>query len=77
MNKITKEYLEDYAKEDTKEVGNKLIEKELETLESEKVKELTKENVEKIAKGERDFRFQSNGKTLDIALKHLIIKSFE
>ena len=52
-----KEYLEDYAKEDTKEVGNKLIEKELETLESEKVKELTKENVEKIAKGERDFRF--------------------
>ena len=37
--------------------GNKLIEKELETLESEMVKELTKENVEKIAKGERDFRF--------------------
>ena len=49
--------MEDYDKEDTKEVGNKLIEKELETLESEKVKELTKENVEKIAKGERDFRF--------------------
>ena len=52
-----KEYLEDYAQPETKEVGDKLIAKELETLESEKVKELTRENVEKISKGERDFRF--------------------
>ena len=52
-----KEYLEDYASPETKIVGDKLIQKELETLESENVKNLTKENVEKIAKGERDFRF--------------------
>ena len=55
--KTLKEYLEDYAQPETKEVGDKLIAKELETLESEKVKELTRENVEKISKGERDFRF--------------------
>ena len=52
-----KEYLEDYASPETKVVGDELIKRELETLESENVKNLTKENVEKIAKGERDFRF--------------------
>ncbi len=52
-----KEYLEDYASPETKTVGDKLIQKELETLESENVKKQTKENVKKIANGERDFRF--------------------
>ena len=51
------EYLEDYASPETKIVGDKLIQKELETLESENVKKQTKENVKKIANGERDFRF--------------------
>ena len=52
-----KEYLEDYAKPDTKKVGEALIQKELEVLESESVKTKTKEMLKKIEQGERDFRF--------------------
>ena len=51
------EYLEDYAAEPTKLAGYKLIEKEIETIEDEKRKELTKEYLERIKHGERDFRF--------------------
>ena len=35
----------------------KLIEKEIPNIKSDKVKEIAKERLEKIAKGERDFRF--------------------
>lgn len=52
-----KEYLEDYASEDTKKKGNALIEKEIETVPNPKVKELAKKNLEEIHKGKRDFRF--------------------
>lgn len=52
-----KEYLEDYASEDTKEKGEEVIKKEIENITNPKVKELCKERLEKIAKGERDFRF--------------------
>jgi len=52
-----KEYLEDYASADTKTVGEKLIQKEIEKIENPTVKEKTKEYLERISKGERDFRF--------------------
>lgn len=53
-----KEYLEDYASDETKKIGQKLIEKECETLEtSQIIKEKTEEYLEKIEQGERDFRF--------------------
>ena len=53
-----KEYLEDYASEDTKKIGYKLIEKELNELETTQVvKDKTKEYLEKIEHGQRDFRF--------------------
>jgi 2-iminoacetate synthase len=52
-----KEYLEDYAKPETKEVGSKLISKEVETIESPEVKKILVENLEKIENGQRDFRF--------------------
>ena len=52
-----KEYLEDYASEETKQVGYKLIEKEQETIPNERTKEILKNNLEKIGHGERDFRF--------------------
>lgn len=51
------EYLEDYAHSDTKAVGYKLIEKELQTIEDDKIRTLTKNYLEKIKQGERDFRF--------------------
>jgi 2-iminoacetate synthase len=51
------EYLEDYAKPATKEIGEKLIEKEIEVIPNPKVKEILKQNLEKIKNGERDFRF--------------------
>jgi len=52
-----KEYLEDYASEATQKVGLDLINKEVDTLENKKVKEIVIENLEKIHNGERDFKF--------------------
>ncbi len=53
-----KEYLEDYASEETKIIGEKLIEKEQKTLECpECVRLKVAEDLEKIAKGGRDFNF--------------------
>lgn len=52
------EYLEDYASEDTKKIGYKLIEKELERITNLKVKEIAKKNIEDIKhSNRRDFRF--------------------
>ncbi|RDU25096.1 [FeFe] hydrogenase H-cluster radical SAM maturase HydG [Anaerosacchariphilus polymeriproducens] len=52
-----KEYLVDYASEETKEKGEQLILKEIEKVPSEKVKAIVKENLVKISQGKRDFRF--------------------
>ena len=52
-----KEYLEDYASDDTKAKGLKVIEKELEKIPNETAKKTAKEFIEKITSGERDFRF--------------------
>ena len=51
------EYLQDYASAETKEVGKKLIAKELDTIPNEKVKQIVTDRLQKIANGERDFRF--------------------
>ena len=52
-----KEYLCDYAKPDTRAIGDALIEKELAHIPSEKVRGIVVENLEKIGQGSRDFRF--------------------
>ena len=52
-----KEYLIDYASEDTKRIGDALIEKELSVITNPKVRECCKGYLERIAVGERDFRF--------------------
>ncbi len=52
-----KEYLEDYASDETKKLGNELISKEVELIENEKIKQVVKENLKKIEQGERDFKF--------------------
>jgi len=52
-----KEYLEDYASEDTKKKGEELIAKEVEKIPSEKVKAIAKENLTELKAGKRDFRF--------------------
>lgn len=52
-----KEYLMDYASEDTKKVGEKLILKEIDNIPKEKVREIVKENLTNIENGKRDFRF--------------------
>ena len=52
-----KEFLMDYASEDTKKIGEALIQAELENIPKEKVKEICAENIEKIQNGIRDFRF--------------------
>lgn len=55
-NAITtlKEYLDDYASEETKKAGNELIKKELAKIDDEKVKAKIEQNLEKISNGERD-----------------------
>lgn len=52
-----KEYLEDYASKETKQVGYDLIRRELNNIPKEKVRAVTEERLEKIEHGERDFRF--------------------
>lgn len=52
-----KEYLEDYASEETKKVGEALIDKELDVITNSKVKEKVVDYLANIHKGERDFRF--------------------
>ena len=52
-----KEYLMDYASDKTREDGEKLIEKELANVASDKVRQITKDHLKDIAEGKRDFRF--------------------
>ena len=52
-----KEYLEDYASPDTKAIGEALIQKELQTIPNEKVREKAAEYIANIHQGQRDFRF--------------------
>ncbi len=52
-----KEYMEDYASEDTKRLGMELIARELEKIPNPKVKERAAQNIREIEHGVRDFRF--------------------
>ncbi len=52
-----KEYLEDYAGAETRDIGRKLIDEELEKIPNEKVKKTAYEYIHDIAEGRRDFRF--------------------
>ena len=52
-----KEYLEDYACPETKEKGNRVIERELQNITREKTREICRKNLAEIEKGKRDFRF--------------------
>ena len=52
------EYLMDYASEETKEIGERLIEKELLMIPNEKVRKIATEHIADIANNnKRDFRF--------------------
>lgn len=52
-----KEYLEDYASDETKAVGEKIIQKELQTIKDERIKNIVIENLKKIEQGGRDYKF--------------------
>ena len=52
-----KEYLEDYASKDTKEIGDKVIAEELKNVPNEKVRSIAEQNLQDIVNGKRDFRF--------------------
>ncbi len=52
-----KEYLEDYASPETKAVGEAIIRKELESIPKENIRKIVIDRLDKIASGERDFRF--------------------
>ena len=54
----SEEYLVDYASDDTRNVGQKLIEQELEKIPNEKVRTIAKEHIFDIRNNnKRDFRF--------------------
>ena len=52
-----KEYLEDYASPETRAIGEKTIAREMNSIPREKTRQIVAERLEKIAAGERDFRF--------------------
>ena len=53
-----KEYLMDYASEETRKIGDELIEKELKNIPNDKVRKIAKEHIADIANNnKRDFRF--------------------
>ena len=52
-----KEYLTDYARPETKAVGEALIEKELPRIPHDKVRKIAEEYIQEIEHGKRDFRF--------------------
>lgn len=52
-----KEYLMDYASEDTRKIGLKLIEKEITNVPREKTREILEYHLKEIEDGQRDFRF--------------------
>ena len=52
-----KEYLVDYASEETVKNGEKLIAEELKKIPSDKVRTLAEEYIDNIEHGKRDFRF--------------------
>lgn len=52
-----KEYLCDYASDDTKQVGDKLIHEQLDQIKSDKVRDIVIKQLHLIAEGQRDFRF--------------------
>lgn len=52
-----KEYLEDYASNDTQKNGEALIAREIKKIPNEKVKEIAKEHLTELKEGKRDFRF--------------------
>ena len=53
-----KEYLVDYASPETRKIGEELIEKELDNIPKEKVRQIARDYLEEIEKeGKRDFRF--------------------
>ncbi|MCD7825061.1 MAG: [FeFe] hydrogenase H-cluster radical SAM maturase HydG [Clostridiaceae bacterium] len=52
-----KEYLEDYASPDTKEIGEKLIAKEILNVPNEKIRQRALKYLDELKDGKRDFRF--------------------
>lgn len=52
-----KEYLMDYASEDTRNIGLKLIEKEIPNVPREKTRQILEHHLKEIEEGQRDFRF--------------------
>ena len=52
-----KEFLEDYASDDTKKIGEEFIQKELSKIKNENLKETISKNLKEIENGNRDFRF--------------------
>ncbi|MGI6707309.1 MAG: [FeFe] hydrogenase H-cluster radical SAM maturase HydG [Clostridia bacterium] len=52
-----KEYLEDYASPETREVGERMIQAQLDRIPNEKIRNMAAQYIQEIGTGKRDFRF--------------------
>ena len=52
-----KEFLLDYASEDTVRLGDEVIEREIGNIPSSKVQDIVRDRLTRIVEGDRDFRF--------------------
>ena len=52
-----KEFLIDYASDDTRRIGEEVIEREIETIPKEQVRDIVRDRLVRIVDGERDFHF--------------------
>ncbi len=52
-----KEYLTDYASQETRRIGEEMIQRELPNIPKEKIREIVRANLTEIEHGKRDFRF--------------------
>ena len=52
-----KEFLMDYASDDTRKKGEEMIEREIENIGRDKIKDIVRDRLKRIENGERDFRF--------------------
>ena len=61
----------DYASEDTKRIGEALIESELGNISSDKVRKICSENLEKIQNGIRRFQILTEGVLWDLMIRQI------
>ena len=70
-----KEYLEDYASDDTRRKGERAILEELKHIGSDKVRQITINRLELMKEGKRDFRFNKKKGDILMSLANTLLET--